>query len=268
MRRGVPIRDVSVDPVTGALQNNTGFLRTERNILTNHDWVLRSEVGVLVPAGVMTMDHPPQAAAGPAREQLGFLPAARARFEFLLELGFREVVAEPIYLRLERDDMFVEVFHGRASYELGVEFGRWVRVDDDVVEQKFHLIDVLPVLTPGVRFVARTATSQEQVARFVDELASTARLAADHLQRGGADAFDRISDAVAARSEEYLDGLRADRLRARAEDAWHRKDFASVIAAYEEIDSELETVELREERPSSGRCRSWCPRGPWWSRRR
>lgn len=35
-------------------------------------------------------------------------------------------------------------------------------------------------------------------------------------------------------------------MRARAEDAWHRKDFASVIAAYEEIDSELDTVELRE----------------------
>jgi len=27
MGRGVPIRDVSVDPVTGALRNNTGFLR-------------------------------------------------------------------------------------------------------------------------------------------------------------------------------------------------------------------------------------------------
>lgn len=194
----------------------------------------------------MTMDRHPQTAVGSAREQLDFRAAARARFGFLLELRFKEVMAEPTYLRFERDDMFVEVFHGRASYELGVEFGRWVRVDEDVVEQKFHLVDVLPVLAPDVSFVARTATSREQVARFVEELASAAKLAADHLVPGSADALDRISEAVASRSEEYLDGLRAVRLRAQAEDAWHRKDFASVVAAYEEVDSELETVELRE----------------------
>lgn len=194
----------------------------------------------------MTMDRLPQTAGDPQRDQLGFLAAAGARFGFLLDLGFEEVASERSFLRFDRNDMFVEVFHGRASYELGVEFGRWVRVDDDVVEQKFHLVDVLPLLAPNVSFVARTATSREQVARFVEELAAAARLAAEDLAYRGADAFDRISEAVASRSEEHLDGLRAARLRARAEDAWRRKDFASVVAAYEEIDSELDTVTMRE----------------------
>lgn len=185
-------------------------------------------------------------AAGPDREQLDFVGAVRARFEFLGDLGFVEVKADATYLRFERADTFVEVFHGRASYELGVEFGRWVRADDDVVEQKFHIVDVLSALTPDVTFVARTATSQEQVVRFVDELATSAKLAVDRLERAGIEAFDRISGAVERQSDEYLDGARAARLRARAEDAWHRKDFASVIAAYEEIESELDTVGLRE----------------------
>jgi hypothetical protein len=35
MSRGLPIRDASVDPLTGNLINNTGFLRAERNLLTN-----------------------------------------------------------------------------------------------------------------------------------------------------------------------------------------------------------------------------------------
>jgi len=187
-----------------------------------------------------------QTAAGPARAHLDFPTAARTRFGFLLDLGFKEVKAEPTYLRFERYDMFIEVFHGRASYELGVEFGRWVRVEDDVVEQKFHLVDALPVFAPDVDFVARTATSREQVARFVEELADQARLVAERMSRGVTDAFDRISEAVATSSDEYLDGLRATRLRGRADDAWHRKDFASVVEAYEEIDSELNAVELRE----------------------
>jgi hypothetical protein len=51
MGRGVPIRDVSVDPVTGALRNNTGFLRAERNILTNHEWVFDPKSGYWYPPG-------------------------------------------------------------------------------------------------------------------------------------------------------------------------------------------------------------------------
>lgn len=51
MGRGVPIRDVSVDPVTGALRNNTGFLRAERNILTNHDWAFDPKSGYWYPPG-------------------------------------------------------------------------------------------------------------------------------------------------------------------------------------------------------------------------
>ena len=38
MRKGLPIRDASVDPVTGTLRNDTGFLKLERNLLRNHGW--------------------------------------------------------------------------------------------------------------------------------------------------------------------------------------------------------------------------------------
>jgi hypothetical protein len=38
MRRGEPIMDASTDPTTGALLNNTGFLRAERELLRNRGW--------------------------------------------------------------------------------------------------------------------------------------------------------------------------------------------------------------------------------------
>jgi RHS repeat-associated protein len=38
MKKGLPIRDASVDPATGQLLNNTRFLRAERNLLQNHGW--------------------------------------------------------------------------------------------------------------------------------------------------------------------------------------------------------------------------------------
>ena len=39
MRERLPIRDASVDPSTGALINNTGFLRAERYLLESRGWV-------------------------------------------------------------------------------------------------------------------------------------------------------------------------------------------------------------------------------------
>jgi len=39
MRRGKPVADVSTDPATGALLNNTGFLRAERRLLEQHGWL-------------------------------------------------------------------------------------------------------------------------------------------------------------------------------------------------------------------------------------
>ena len=38
MGKGLPIRDASVNPVTGALERNTGFLRAERELLLNRGW--------------------------------------------------------------------------------------------------------------------------------------------------------------------------------------------------------------------------------------
>jgi hypothetical protein len=43
MREGRPIRDASVNPMTGALSNNTGFLRAERNTLDNRGWEYNSK---------------------------------------------------------------------------------------------------------------------------------------------------------------------------------------------------------------------------------
>jgi hypothetical protein len=51
MGRGMPIRDASVNPVTGALETNTGFLRAERNLLDSRGWTYDPKTTMWYPPG-------------------------------------------------------------------------------------------------------------------------------------------------------------------------------------------------------------------------
>jgi hypothetical protein len=51
MGRGMPIRDASANPVTGALESNTGFLRAERSLLQSRGWVFDPKTGLWSPPG-------------------------------------------------------------------------------------------------------------------------------------------------------------------------------------------------------------------------
>jgi hypothetical protein len=189
----------------------------------------------------------PSTEPGPARPGLGFVRVVREAFAFLEGAGFAVVSEEPTFVRYESPTAFVNVFHGRGSYELGIEFGRWVEVDDERVEQKFPLADVIALTNDlgEVGFQSFTATTRQAVAAFVPRLAAWAREFGHEALGGDRTVFELLSATSAARSVAMQEGWRASRLRQAAEDAWHRKDWGRVVDAYAEIESDLPTVELQ-----------------------
>ena len=61
---------------------------------------------------------------GKDREQLGFKDAVLSNFEFLHTYGLKPVKQEVTFVRYESDAVFTNVYHGGASFEIGVEIGR------------------------------------------------------------------------------------------------------------------------------------------------
>ncbi len=190
----------------------------------------------------------PRTAPNPDRWQLGFPQAVEATFGFLVsKLGFRLVEAQTTLVRYESDHTFVNVFHGRSSYELGVEIGRWIEVDGELVEEKFALGDVIALDhdLSEVGYRPYATTDKEPLGRFVAQLADWTQRFGSRVLNGDPAAFDSLRVQNARRSQQMLEGWRAERLRSAADDAWRRKDWGRVIDAYSEINAELGSVELK-----------------------
>lgn len=66
---------------------------------------------------------------GTDRSKLGFKEAVSANFKFLRKFGFHRARAEATFIRYEtvrfltKKKLFVNVYHGRGSYEMGVQIG-------------------------------------------------------------------------------------------------------------------------------------------------
>lgn len=178
------------------------------------------------------------------RRDFEFAALAAASFAFLPDSGLALAEVDESRVRFASSGRFVNVYHGRDSYEVGVEVGRWIEVDDQVVEQLFPLVYLLAAQSGEAELDRiRSATDREQLERELGRLASLLKgnvplLAEDQI-------FDRMAELNASLSQRYTEGIRATRLRERAAEAWSRKDFATVVLSYAEIEQELRTAPLR-----------------------
>lgn len=189
----------------------------------------------------------PKTQPAPDRHQLGFAVEVVHEFEFLAKLGFKLVERSDTLACFETSRRLVRVFHGRGSYELGVEIGRWVEVNGARREQVFPLRDVVSLQSDPSEAICggTTATTPEQVRKFLRQLSEWTKRFAFPLLTDGDELFDELGACNAARGVAQRDTQRAALLRARADEAWQRRDFDLVVAAYTEIDLELSTIELK-----------------------
>jgi hypothetical protein len=180
------------------------------------------------------------------RAAFGFPEAVMAHFSFLEGMGYRVVETLDTFVRYERVPLFVNVFHGRQSFELGAEVGRMRPSEDGTCEESFP-IRYLASIRGGVaveQFKPRSATTAEQVFRFVAELGEWLESFGGEVLEGDDATFLALGAAVGEESMRLVDSMRAAELKRRAQDAWRSMHYAAVVLAYDEIESELQSVTL------------------------
>jgi hypothetical protein len=186
---------------------------------------------------------------GPGRVLLGFQNAVLSNFRFLENFGLRTVQENVTFVRYESSEIFVNVYHGRASYELGVGIGRLKGPNAD--KEKLSIDGIVDWAGAykaegfGQHVMFQVGT-REGVGEFVPKLASLVKKYAIPLLRNDANAWGAALELQAHRWAEYVKETNLKSVRNKAEEAWHAKDYAQLVDLYGPIRGELTQVEAKK----------------------
>ncbi len=166
-----------------------------------------------------------------ARETFGFDTAAIAAFQFLItDFGFRVVQREPTLVRFESQTVFVNVYHGRSSYEIGIEVGP-IGLPSPATEEKFMLGDILEAYGRPEALAFRQATAADEIRRCLLELAVLTKQHATRALVGDKAFYSELRATQARLAARFIAATqRLRRARVIASEAFRRGDYARVIA--------------------------------------
>jgi hypothetical protein len=176
---------------------------------------------------------------GRDRQRLNFAHHVERKFRFLTESGFVPFEMLPTIVTYKKGDVSVKVFHGRRSFEMGIEvcFG----ADSYSLSEIIRSVDI----EEWDRFRNPTARTNAEVASGLDRLIDVFNRYGLPALRGGAIYFADLKEKRKAGLKAYALEVRADQIRLKASAAFREGRYADAVALYENIASVLSNVEKK-----------------------
>lgn len=182
---------------------------------------------------------------GPYRATLGFVEVVLAAFEFLIkEHKFHCTQTEVTFVRYESETVYVNIYHGRASFELGFEIG----LLSEIEERKFTLGEIIDLANAqkdaGDTFFQASKTDRVQM--LVPRLAELVKKYAGSALIGKSITFKELEDLRSRRSKELHKAMELRWIRQKVDEAWRKKDYANVVELYKPVRKDLTSSESKK----------------------
>ena len=195
----------------------------------------------------------------PDRSQLRFEETVLSAFAFLTvpPYGFKCEASEVTLVRYESANVFVNIYHGRSSYEIGCEIGLIPERDGiapghesegEDPEEGFTIWEIARFEgAPGIddRTFLQASTA-ERVEQLVPQLAQLVRTCASRALRGDLAYYTSLGQARTNWFENYMTDSRLERARADVARAWQTKNYAEVVRLFEPLTEELTPAESKK----------------------
>jgi hypothetical protein len=177
------------------------------------------------------------------RTPLRFAEAVKNQFSFLETMGFRCTCSEATFVRFESADIGINIYHGRRSFEIGLEMESASSATDAYsFSQILRLVDC----KEGDQYRNYATHTAEGVVEGVRQLAEL-------LQRciaGGVliddELFSRLRQQKKELVRNYALETKLFQARRKAEVAWRQKDYSTVVKLLKPFSAGLTAVEVRK----------------------
>jgi hypothetical protein len=189
----------------------------------------------------------------PDRAQLRFEEEVLDSFSFLrTEFGFRVVESELTRVRYESDKVFVNVYHGRSSYELGCEIGLFHEhgnANAEVIPENAYSIWEIARMQSAPKITKHTfyqASTRDTIGQLVPRLADLLRTWGEPALSGDPAFYQTLEHAHSKWFEEYQRETKLTRIRQQLLVAWRARDFSRVVSLLTPVAHDLTPSELRK----------------------
>jgi len=180
------------------------------------------------------------------RPMLEFAEVAQEAFHFLSDYGFRLRSSEVTIVRSASGRVFVNVSHGRSSYEIGIEIGLMSRERGDAHGYSMSELIRLNNHEEGERFRNFMATTPGEVKVGVQKLAEQLLKYGDRALRGDEMFFDELE----RQRQEWASSFAADvayrQVSPKAAEAFRQQEYRKAAELYESVRGELTPAELKK----------------------
>jgi hypothetical protein len=186
---------------------------------------------------------------GKDRWKLGFKEAVLVNFQFLRDFGLECAHSDVTFVRYNSPKTFVNVYHGRGSYELNVEIGRH---EGSRKDSPMSLDAVLGWKGAPERKLLNTevplfrAENREKLQEIVPQMATLFRKYAEQLLKGDEESFNSFDEYCTGESIRLGERLTKGTPRWKAARAFQQKDWKQAIQLYESIRENLSQAEAAE----------------------
>lgn len=176
----------------------------------------------------------------PERTCFNFADAVIRMFSFLDDFGFLVVESLPTIVRYCKNDLEIDVYHGRNSYELGFGITR-----NGI---RYSLGELIRISDPNAAEQYRNyaATTQSALNEGLDRLAKTVQLYATSALRDDPEFFVTLENQRHSWAEEYALGVLERQLKPKAEEAFRQGKYREASELYERIKPRLTSTELKK----------------------
>ncbi len=161
-------------------------------------------------------------------------------FAFLTKLGYVEIESLPTLVRYKKEDVELDIYYGRSSYEIGAgisydgtryALGEIIRITDVDASKRYR------------NFATTTAGG---IALALSELSLLMERYGMNALKGDPQVFMALDSQRKIWSEEYALDVLAEQLRPQAEDSFRTGDYAKAAELYNRIRGRLTPVEVKK----------------------